>query len=179
MAEQTTDAEKAAAEAAEAFAFRSLERALEAAGTPEAVLHLRHLLRARLVAVEPEGRIRRVRLQMQQRLSDYAVQIDAVSGEPTGWYFSALAADPGDAVPAEEALAAATRAAALPEGAALEHSGYEEQGEEPVFVARWAHREGGIPVERDYIQVLVNGATGRPFALSRRWHALDPKPSWR
>jgi hypothetical protein len=174
-----SDVDPHAVEAARGFAFRSIERGLERQGTPEAVLHLRHLVRAWPESAKPEGGLRRVRLQMQHRVSDYTVQLDAVTGEQTGWYFSALSADPGDAVPAEEALGAAIRAAAPPEGAVLEHSGYEEQGEEPVFVARWAHLEGGVPVERDYIQVLVNGATGRPFAMSRRWHAIDPAPSWR
>jgi hypothetical protein len=170
---------QAVAQAAEEHVFRSLARDLERAGTPEAVLHLRHLLRVRRLAVEPEGKLRRVKLQMQQRTSDYSVQLNAVTGEQTGWYFSGLSADPGDAFPAEEALAAAAKAANAPEGAVLKHSGYEEQGEQPVFVARWEHRQDGIPVERDYIQVLVNGAHGRPFAWSRRWHAVDPKPGWR
>ena len=168
-----------AVRAAEEQLFRSLAGDLERAGTPEAVLYLRHLLRATPLSVEPEGKLRRVKLQMQQRTTDYAVQLDAVTGEQTGWYFSALSADPGDAFPADECLAAATRAAAPPDGSVLEHAGYEEQGEQPVFVARWTHVLQGVPVERDYIQVLVNGTHGKPFAWSRRWHAVDPKPGWR
>ncbi len=180
MAPASTDpAMEAAAKAAEEHVFRSLGRDLERAGTPEAVLHLRHLLRTRLESVKPEGRLRRVRLQMLHRISDYTVQLNAVTGEQTGWYFAALAEDPTSDLPVEEAVAVATKAAQAPENAVLEHSGYEEQGEQPVFVARWAHHENGVPVERDFIHVLVNGATGRPFAWRRRWHALDPKPSWR
>jgi hypothetical protein len=170
---------KAAAAAAEEHVFRSLQRDLENAGTPEAVLHLRHLLRTRLESVKPEGRLRRVRLQMLHRVSDYTVQLNAVTGEQTAWYFAALSRDPSADLPAEEALAVATKAAGELENAVLEHSGYEEQGEQPVFVARWGHRENGIPVERDFVHVLVNGASGRPFSWRRRWHALDPKPSWR
>jgi hypothetical protein len=170
---------KAAAGAAEAHVFQSLARDLERAGTPEAVLHLRHLLQARLDSVTPEGPLRRVRLRMLHRVSDYTVQLNALTGEQTGWYLAALSQDSTSDFPAAEALAVATKAADVPQNAVLEHFGYEEQGEQPVFVARWAHHENGIPVERDFIHVLVNGANGRPFAYRRRWHALDTKPSWR
>jgi hypothetical protein len=168
-----------AAVAAEEHVFRSLEHELERAETPEAVLHLRYLLRTRLESVKPEGRLRRVRLQMLHRVSDYTVQLNAVTGEQTGWYFAALSQDPTDNLPAEEALAVAKTAAGAPESAVLRHFGYEVQGEQPVFVARWAHHENGVPIERDFIHVLVNGATGRTFGWRRRWHGLDVKPSWR
>lgn len=180
MPELSTDPKlRAAAEAAEEYVFRSLARELERAGTPEAVLHLRHLLRARLESVTPEGRLRRVQVRMLHRVSDYTVQLNAVTGEQTGWYFAALSQDATRDLPPDEALALATKAAEVPENAVLEHFGYEDQAEQPVFVARWAHRENGVPVERDFIHVLVNGASGRPFACTRRWHALDTKPSWR
>ena len=180
MADPTTPAtSRAAAEAAERYVFESLGRELEQAGTPEAVLHLRHLVRARFVSVQPEGRLRRVRLHMQHRVSEYSVQLNAVTGEQTGWYFSALARDSADGLPAEEALAIATKVAGTLDNAVLEHSGYEQQGEHPVFIARWAHHEQGIPVERDYVHVQVNGATGRAFGVRRRWHALETKATWR
>ena len=57
--------------------------------------------------------------------------------------------------------------------AVLEVAAWEEQAGEPEFVARWSHRVGGIPVERDFIHVDVNGNHGKAFAVHRKWHALD------
>jgi hypothetical protein len=180
MADPSSDASLAgAASVAEEHVFKSLQRELEGSGKPEAVLHLRHVLRTQLESVKAEGRLRRVRLKMLQRVSDYTVQLNAVTAEQTGWYFAALSLNPSSDLPAPEALSVATKTAQPDETAVLEHFGYEEQAEQPIFVARWAHQEKGIPVERDFIHVLVNGATGRAFAWRRRWHALDLKPSWR
>jgi hypothetical protein len=61
----------------------------------------------------------------------------------------------------------------------LRHSGYEEAAGEPVFVARWEHEEAGIPVEKDFIEVQVNGKTGHPYALNRKWHAVNFNPTER
>jgi hypothetical protein len=164
---------------AEQFLFQIIRRDMERQGEAEAVLYLRHLLSARVESVQQQGQFSRIRFKMYQRTSDYSVQLNAVTGEQTGWYFSALAADPSDAFATEKALQAATRAAQPPDDAVLEHAGYEEQGEEPVFVAHWKHVVNGLPVERDFIHVLVNGASGRAFAVQRCWHAVDPNPSWR
>jgi hypothetical protein len=164
---------------AEELVFRALRRRLEEAGEPEAVLYLRHHVSARVAEVVSEGTRRRVRFELCQRTSDYSVQLDAVTGELRGWYFAALREDPGDAVKPAQALAEATRVAAPPPDAVLEHSGYEEQADEPVFVARWRHIVAGVPVERDFIHVLVNGSTGKAFMLQRHWHALDLNAAWR
>ena len=48
-----------------------------------------------------------------------------------------------------------------------------EQAGQPVFLARWHHRHEGIPVERDFIQVMINGRTRKAFALHRLWHEID------
>ncbi len=161
------------------FVFGVLRNDLERQQTPDAALYLRHLIQAQVESVKPEGLLRRVRFEMRHRVSDYSVQLNALTGEPMGWYFSALAADPADTIEAQRALEIASQVAAPPAGATLEQAAYEEQAEQPVFVARWAHLEGGVVVERDYIQVLVNGASGRAFALRRRWHALNTAPAWR
>ncbi len=166
-------------EAAEEFVFQSLKGQLERAGEPEAVLYLRHLISTQIESVQQEGTRRRVRLKLYQRTSDFSVQLNAVTGELRGWYFAALREHPGRDLDPAEALAVATKAAAPPADAELEHSGYEEQAEEPVFVARWRHVVDGIPVERDFIHVLVNGATGRAFMMQRHWHEPNEEPSWR
>jgi hypothetical protein len=77
------------------------------------------------------------------------------------------------------ALALATAAADLPPGAVLAHADYEELGGRPVFVCQWEHHEDGVPVERDYIRVLVSGHSGRVFAVHRRWHTVNFAPSQR
>lgn len=166
-------------EAAEDTVFRLLAAQLERVeGGSEALLYLRHVLSARLEGEKREGGLRRVRLRLHQRTSDYSVQLSAVTGEQLGWHFHELGRDSDDTVEAVRALEIATAAAAPPEGAELDHSGYEEQGGEPVFVARWRHLVNGIPVERDFIHVLVNGATGKPFLVQRSWHTPDEKPRW-
>ncbi len=164
---------------AEELIFARMKQALEDQGTPESALYLRHLVSARLESDVREGPYRRVRFKMCQRTSDYTVQLNALTGEQRGWYFAALRQDPGRELDPAQALEIATRVAAPPEGAELEHAGYEEQADEPVFVARWRHVVNGIPVERDYIHVLVNGSTGKPFLLQRSWHEVDEEPSWR
>ena len=164
---------------AEDFVFQSLQAQLERRGEPEALLYLRHLVSAHVESVKSEGTRRRLRFKLYQRTSDYSVQLNAVTGELRGWYFAALREHAGNDVDPAEALAIATAAAEPPSDAVLEHSGYEEQGDEPVFVARWHHVVDGVRVERDYIHVLVNGGTGRAFMVQRHWHELNEEPSWR
>ncbi len=112
---------------AEDFAFGRIQDALEEQGTPEAALYLRHLITARVASDVREGPYRRVRFKMCQRTSDYTVQLNAVTGEQRGWYFAALREGPDRLLEPAQALEIATRVAAPPEGAELEHSGYEEQ----------------------------------------------------
>jgi hypothetical protein len=165
--------------AAEETVFRLLAAALERQeGGAEALLYLRHILSARVQGEKRDGGLRRVRLRLYQRTSDYSVQLSAVTGEQRGWHFHELGRESDDSVEPERALEAAKAAAAPPEGAELAHSGYEDQGGEPVFVARWRHVVNGIPVERDFIHVLVNGSTGKAFLVQRSWHAVDEKPRW-
>jgi hypothetical protein len=165
--------------AAEETVFRLLAAALERQeGGAEALLYLRHVLSARFESEKREGGLRRVRLRLHQRTSDYSVQLSAITGEQRGWHFHALGRDSDDTVEPARALEIAIAAAAPPDGAELEHSGYEEQGGEPIFVARWRHVVNGIPVERDFVHVLVNGSTGKPFLVQRSWRAVDDDPRW-
>jgi len=70
------------------------------------------------------------------------------------------------------ALNCAWPAQPLPDGAERGRAGYEVQGGQPVFVARWRHVHDGVPAERDFIQVSINGRTGKVFAVHRLWHEL-------
>jgi hypothetical protein len=116
---------------------------------------------------------------MYQRVSEYSARYSPVTGEQRSWLFAAFAERCGRGLSKAQALEVAKKAAAPPEDAVLEVADYETQAGEEVFVARWAHFVDGIRVERDYIQVLVNGELGRVFAVHRHWHTVDEKPSWR
>lgn len=96
-----------------------------------------------------------------------------------GWFFAALMEGLGDSKSPVECLKAAEYFAAAPADAKLTVAQYEEQSGEPVFVARWQHVHDGIPVERDFIQVLVNGGSGYPFSLQKQWHQVDTAPTER
>jgi len=159
--------------------FRVIERDLERQETPEAILTLRHFLQARAEKVEQQGPYKRVSFGMYQRISEYAARYSPVTGEQRSWLFTAFAERCRKGLSKAQALELATKAANPPEDAVLEVADYEEQAGDEVFVARWAHVVEGVRVERDYIQVLVNGELGRVFAVHRNWHTVDEKPSWR
>ena len=137
-------------------------------------------LRARVVSTRPEGETTRVRVSVEAPLSSYVSRCNARTGEPLGWFFERMMVglDQGG-VPESECLLAAREAAAPPEGAVLHRFGFEDVGGSPVFVAHWRHEHDGIPVEGDSIVVNVNGRTGKPFSLHRRWHTVDEEPSER
>lgn len=164
---------------AEGHLWDYLKRQLEAEGNGETAGQLRHFLLARAGEPVVRGGLALVAFEMFHRVSDYSIQLNANTGEVMAWYFDLLEAGPGKKLGRAEALAAAVREAGLPAGAVLESAAYEDAGDEPAFVARWGHEEGGIPVEKDFIQVQLNGNTGHTFALNRRWHAVDPTPSER
>ncbi|MBN2574471.1 MAG: hypothetical protein JXP73_07885 [Deltaproteobacteria bacterium] len=121
---------------------------------------------------------RLTRFTIYFRRADITVELNANTGEPMAWICSQLAQGNTPASPAE-ALRVAEVAAAPPANAVLVEHGYEEMAGEPVFVAHWEHRENSVPVERDYIRVLVGGHSGRVFAVQRRWHDVDLNPSMR
>jgi hypothetical protein len=104
----------------------------------------------------------------------YQARYNARTGEPLSWFFELLMAglDQGG-VPESECLMAARKAADAPPGAVLERCGYTDVGGLPVFEAAWLHVHEGVHVEGDGIVVRVNGRTGRPYSLVRRWHEVN------
>jgi hypothetical protein len=171
--------EQQAVERAEDFLWRVLERDLERQGTPEAVLYLKHELMARPEKLEALGPYKRVSFGMHQRISEYTARYNPLTGARRAWFFTAFSERSGKGLSKEQALEVARKAANPPEDAVLEVAEYEVQAEEPVFVARWAHYVEGLRVERDFIQVLVNGDLGRAFSVERHWHEINEEPSWR
>jgi hypothetical protein len=131
-------------------------------------------LRASVEAVRSDGDCTRVRVAVAAPLSTYLARYNARTGESLGWIFELLMAglDQGG-VPESECLLAARAAADVPEDAVLVRCGYADVGGLPVFEAVWRHEHEGLAVEGDAITVQVNGRTGRPYALVRRWHGVD------
>ncbi len=157
----------------ETYIWDFLRQQLERAGQGEAALHLQYFLKAQARDSVKEGKLTTHRFDLYHRVSDFSVELNAQDGSAMGWYFSLLAEKSTDALPVDEVLEAAKKVAAPPANAPLTTAQYEEMGGKQVFIARWGHEENGVPVERDYIQVMVNGKTGHPFALSRKWHQLS------
>jgi len=165
--------------AAEAALWKIVTAAVEAQGKPEAALYVQHLLQAECEKVTREGPYKRVHFNLYQRLSDYVASYNARTGQQMSWFFGALADDSDSSLDESDCLERAREVADPPAGAVQTAAGYQEYGGRKVFLARWAHEHKGIPVERDYIQVLVNGKHGRPFALHRKWHEVDTDPGQR
>lgn len=109
-------------------------------------------------------------LAVSSRLSDCSVTLNALSGETLSWYLDVLATGGDQGMPEPAALALATAVAEPPPDAVLAVSGYETMAGRCFYRARWKHVVDGIPVEGDYIEVLVNGRHQKVFALSRVWH---------
>lgn len=169
-----------AVEAAEPVVWSTLQRDLERQGNPEAVLYMQYWVKAVPAgAAQPAGKFKRVPFKLHQRLSDYSARYNAESGEQLSWLFSALMQEPGRKMDVKTGTAIAKDVAKPPADAELAVAEYDDHDASPVFIARWIHKINGVPVERDFIQVLVNGNTKKAFALHRKWHAIDPKPTVR
>ena len=108
-------------------------------------------------------------IAMQHRVTTYRSRHNAVTGEPVSWYVDFLANADKPGLPAEQALRVAETVAQPPEDAELVESGYETQAGRTFFRARWEHLHDGLPVEGDYIEVLVNGQVGKAFSWSKVW----------
>lgn len=162
-----------AAIAAEQFYFAHLRRVAAGQGpdVPEAVL--RRALRTSVLEERREDGGTRVKLCLQVRTTDVRVRLNAVTGELISWYVPVLAENGNRDTPLEALRETAARLACPPEGAVLRAARYEEVGNRVVFVNRWEHELQGVVVEGDYIEVLLNGRTGRPFSFARQWRTPD------
>jgi hypothetical protein len=177
----------------ERFVWKHLERKLAAAGVTPAKADLaRAIVVARESLPGGERAVRGTgatgnatddgqaltRHAVYFRRADITVELNGNTGEVLSWACAKLAEGSTPLTPAE-ALQAAEAAAQPPPGAILIQQGYEDMAGMPVFVAHWEHREDGVPVERDYLRVLVSGHSGRVFSIQRCWHAIDPNFSER
>jgi len=167
--------------ACRAFIVRALERKLIAAGQGDKVGALAELVRIDPMVDTPpgDGPLRLWRMTVSFRVGEVGVALNGRDGEVMSWELPAAREGTTRDLPDQEALALATTAAELPDGAVLTFAGYEEVAGAPFFVAHWEHRHQGVVVERDFIQVLVNGKTGAICGVSRRWHTPDETPGRR
>jgi hypothetical protein len=159
------------------FVWAHLARKVERAGFPEEARALREhvdlaevLDPADLPSV-PSLRVQR--FEVRRRVGELVVELNASDASLLSWLFPPARLPAGKDLGRDQALQIAERAAAPPAGAVLTEAEYQDVGGDPVFVAAWAHEEDGLPVERDYLRVFVNGRTGQPFSVSRRWHVVD------
>lgn len=165
--------------AAEPIVWDTYRRDLEANGHEEETLYLEHFLKLNAKDTETKGAFKHVPFDVYQRLSDYTAGYNAESGERTSWIFNALMEKSGRRMNPQTGIALATQAALPPADAVRELAEYQDAGGDPNFVVRWKHEVDGVPIERDFIQVLVNGNTEQAFALHRKWHDIDTKPTKR
>lgn len=164
---------------AEAVVWSNIRKEMAARGNLEEADSIQEVLKAIPTESMPVGLYKKVSFGVYQRLSDYSGGYNASNGEQVSWYFSALRPDSDNSLPEEEALEIATAIAKPPADAVLQESRYDEQAGTIYYMARWQHRVRRIPVERDFIQVLVNGGTKKPFALHRFWHEVNEQPTVR
>lgn len=157
----------------EAF-FALLRRELEQRGQPSAAQYLRKILHARPVSETKVGANTVVKYKVAQHLTDYSIRLNAADGETLSWYIDFLAEHGDQSMPPSAALETASATAQPPPGAQLQTSGYDSASGRTIYRARWKHEHDGLPVEGDFIEVLVNARARKAFACTRYWHT--PKP---
>jgi hypothetical protein len=154
--------------------FDLLRRELESRGQTSAVPHLRTVLHARPVSETKEGTKTIVKYKLAQDLTKYSIRLNATHGETISWYVDFLAQHGDESLPVDTALAIASATASPPPEAILETSAYDSAGGRTIFRARWKQVHNGLPVEDDFIEVLVNARAKKAFACTRFWHVPAP-----
>jgi hypothetical protein len=171
MTEQTNagKTEPQSLEIARTWYFDLLRRELEQRGQGESAVHLPQQLRLTLEREEqrPDGST--LYLKLAHRLTEYETRLNAVSGETISWYIDFLSIEGDQSMSPNEALKLAEAVAQPPEGAQLELSGYETVADRTVFRARWEHVHDNLPVEGDFIEVLINGKNRHAFSYTKVW----------
>lgn len=169
MADSNSAAPQSPLAAANSWYIALLEREAAAAGKPFDAAEMAEMLILSPASGHGAATGSPMTLAVNSKLSDCSVRLNAVSGETLSWYLDLLATGGSEAMPADEALALAAELAQLPADAVLSASGYETMAGRCFFRARWNHVVAGIPVEGDYIEVLINGQHRKAFALSKIW----------
>jgi hypothetical protein len=156
-------------EAANDWYLALRERELAAQGKPVSGMVLRDLMRLEVADGSAAVAGVPMTLGVCSRLSEVSVRLNGQDGRLISWYVDALAEDSAQGLPEDILLKLATETALPPPDAVLAEHGYETMADRTFFRARWVHMSEGLPVEDDYIEVLVNGALGKAFSFSRLW----------
>lgn len=108
-----------------------------------------------------------------KNISTYYAKYNSENEEKIGYMFSALNEGSDPNFSKAKCMIIAENEAHPPLGAKEVLSEFQKVGEGELFVARWHHFYKGIWVESDFIQVMVNRATGKIFGHQRHWHDVD------
>lgn len=173
-------AEARAGRVAREFALGRIEATVRASGAVPPEFDVRGMFRTVMSDFKAgSAGYTRVRCAVYMNASTCSVTYNATTQERRSFYFASLAAGSTDERSPEECLAAATTEANPPANASLASAEYEEQGGVKRFAVVWLHYENDVEVEGDEIFALVNGHTGKVFALTRKWRTLDTSYSVR
>lgn len=163
--------------AAERALWEVFKADLISMGRPGDLMCLRTLHTVRPAQVNRAGQWKRVVFDVYSKLSDYSADYNARTGEQVTWFFYALMEKLGRDMDEDTGKKLAEKAASPPSSAVLVKAAYEEHGGQPVFIARWKHSHEGVPVERDFIQVMINGRNRKVFSVIKRWHRIKLEPT--
>ncbi len=165
-------------QAADRFYFDHLRAMLGQMGQAAAAAQTRDHLRLFLDSEARAGANTALKLKLTQKLTGYHLRLNAQDGTVLSWYVDFLAVEGDQSMPVEEATALARDTARPPDTARLQFAGYENIGGRTVFRAYWVHEHEGLPVEGDFIEVLVNGRARRCFSYAHSWREphLSPTP---
>ena len=164
---EPTDRSAPSTDPASAWYLGLLEREAAAAGRPVQAAQLGEHLK--LQALGPVAPGTPTSYALYSKLGDCSLRLNALNGETISWYLDVLASGGNESMPPDAALALATQVAQPPADAVPDGAGYETMAGRCFFRARWRHVVNGVPVEGDYIEVLVNGKHQKAFSLSRVW----------
>ncbi len=111
---------------------------------------------------------------LSSSLGDIVVRLNSATGELISWIIERLSEDGDASAPYEELLALGSAVAKPPPDAERTQAGYEVVGNTTIYRIRWEHRQEGLQVEGDFLEVLINAKMGKVFALTRLWRVADP-----
>ncbi len=169
MADQNTGSTGSPIERANAWYLLFLERESVAAGRPANASELGEHLQLGPVGDTGAKDGAPMAFGVYSRLSACSIRLNATSGDTISWYLDFLSLGCDRSMPPADAVALATQVAEPPADAVLEESGYDIVAGRSFFRVRWKHVIDGIPVEGDYIDVMINGKHRKVFSLSKVW----------
>lgn len=158
---------------AEQAIWATLKRALQQQGADDAVMYLQHFISCDLISEATDKNHTRRKYKLYQNISSYDARYNVHTEERMGYMFSALMEDSQKLLSQEECLNIATQEAQIPDGAQQVIAEFQTIGDDEIFLARWHHYHKDLWIEADYIQVMVNAKTGKPFGYQKHWHDVD------